>query len=315
MDLKSFFNILSEIIYILCGLVSISTAFRGLKNEKAKIGTFLFWFILGVIFILENAVPYEVTGALLIILGLITVTNQLQIGNFAVITHEFKIAQSQKLKNKIFIPALLIGVSAFLILQFKIGKVTVPSAVGIGGGAIISLIVASIILKPKLKETNDLFVMNSPLKYGFTHAEYKYENGVFYLIEIGARGGGNMISSIITQYMSGYDTYKYLIDCSLGNVFDTEFLIDSEHKDKAAVLKFFSTPQGGGEVIAIEGLDYLDTEPDIRAYKFNFKIGDEIIDAKNDSARIGFYVACSENLEKLKNVMKVVEDKVKIRVK
>ena len=167
----------------------------------------------------------------------------------------------------------------------------------------------------KLKKTNDLFVMNSPLQYGFTHAEYKYENGVFYLIEIGARGGGNMISSIITQYMSGYDTYKYLIDCSLGNVFDTEFLIDSEHKDKAAVLKFFSTPQGGGEVIAIEGLDFLDTEPDIRAYKFNFKIGDEIIEAKNDSARIGFYVACSENLEKLKNVMKVVEDKVKIRVK
>lgn len=155
MDLKSFFNILSEFIYILCGLVSISTAFRGLKNEKAKIGTFLFWFILGVIFILGNTVPYEVTGALLIILGLITVTNQLQIGNFAVITHEFKIAQSQKFKNKIFIPALLIGVSAFLILQFKIGKVTVPSAVGIGGGAIISLIVASIILKPKLKETND----------------------------------------------------------------------------------------------------------------------------------------------------------------
>lgn len=155
MDLKSFFNILSEIIYILCGLVSISTAFRGLKNEKAKIGTFLFWFILGIIFILGNIVPYEVTGALLIILGLITVTNQLQMGNFVVITHEFKIAQSQKFKNKIFIPALLIGVSAFLILQFKIGKVTVPSAVGIGGGAIISLIVASIILKPKLKETND----------------------------------------------------------------------------------------------------------------------------------------------------------------
>ena len=64
MDLKSFFNTLSEIIYILCGLVSISTAFRGLKNEKAKIGTFLFWFILGVIFILGNTVPYEISGVL-----------------------------------------------------------------------------------------------------------------------------------------------------------------------------------------------------------------------------------------------------------
>lgn len=58
MDLKAFFTTLSEIIYILCGLVSISVAIRGLKNEKAKIGTFLFWFILGIIFILGKTIPY-----------------------------------------------------------------------------------------------------------------------------------------------------------------------------------------------------------------------------------------------------------------
>jgi len=51
MDLKAFFTNLTEIIYILCGLVSINVAIRGLKNEKAKIGTFLFWFILGIIYI------------------------------------------------------------------------------------------------------------------------------------------------------------------------------------------------------------------------------------------------------------------------
>lgn len=153
MDLKAFFTTLSEIIYILCGLVSISVAIRGLKNEKAKIGTFLFWFILGVIFILGKTIPYAVTGGLLVVLGLITVTNQLQVGTFKEVTHEFKVAQSEKFKNKIFIPAALIGISAFLILQFKIGKVTIPSAVGIGGGALIALLVASLIIKPKFSET------------------------------------------------------------------------------------------------------------------------------------------------------------------
>ena len=45
MDLKAFLNILTEIIYILCGLVSISVAIRGLKNEKARVGTFLFYLL------------------------------------------------------------------------------------------------------------------------------------------------------------------------------------------------------------------------------------------------------------------------------
>ena len=99
--------------------------------------------------------------------------------------------------------------------------------------------------------------MQSGLVFGFTHAEYKYEDGEFYLIEIGARGGGAMISSCITQYMSGYDTYRYLIDCSLGNIKDVDFSIRPEYWERSAVLKFFETPKGGGVVRKIEGLDYL----------------------------------------------------------
>ncbi len=155
MDIKLLLNNIAEIIYALCGLISISTAIRGLKNEKAKIGTFLFWLILGVIFIAGKFIPYKVTGALLLVLGTITVTGQLKSGKFDTISPEFKIAQSEKFKNKIFIPALLIGVSAFLILQFKIGKTSIPSAIGIGGGAIIALMAAFGIIKPDLKETNE----------------------------------------------------------------------------------------------------------------------------------------------------------------
>lgn len=155
MDIKLLLNNIAEIIYALCGLISISTAIRGLKNEKAKIGTFLFWLILGVIFIAGKFILYKVTGALLLVLGAITVTGQLKPGKFDTVSPEFKIAQSEKFKNKIFIPALLIGVSAFLILQFKIGKTSIPSAIGIGGGAIIALMAAFGIIKPDLKETNE----------------------------------------------------------------------------------------------------------------------------------------------------------------
>lgn len=164
----------------------------------------------------------------------------------------------------------------------------------------------------RLRKYNDSFVLNSGLQFGFTHAEYKYEDGEFYLIEIAARGGGNMISSCITQYMSGYDTYRYLIDCAVGNIQDEDFSIREEYRDRAAVLKFFETPKGGGRVKQIIGVDFLEQVPDIKSYRFNFKVGDTILEAANDSARIGFYIACCDNIERLQNVIQGVEDNVKI---
>lgn len=164
----------------------------------------------------------------------------------------------------------------------------------------------------QLRATNDAFVMKSNLQFGFTHAEYKYEDGEFYLIEIAARGGGNMISSCITQFMTGYDTYRYLVECATGNVHDEDFSLRPEYKERAAVLKFFETPNGGGKVKEIKGLDYLDNEPDIKHYRLNFKIGDSIEDALNDSVRIGFYIICSENMQKLHEVMSNVQKKFQI---
>ncbi len=164
----------------------------------------------------------------------------------------------------------------------------------------------------KLRATNDAFVMKSNLLFGFTHAEYKYEDGEFYLIEIAARGGGNMISSCITQFMTGYDTYRYLVECATGNVHDADFSLRPEYKERSAVLKFFETPNGGGKVREIKGLDYLDNEPDIKHYRLNFKIGDTIEDALNDSVRIGFYIVCSENMQKLREVISNVQKNFQI---
>ena len=164
----------------------------------------------------------------------------------------------------------------------------------------------------RLRTTNDAFVMKSDLQFGFTHAEYKYEDGDFYLIEIAARGGGNMISSCITQFMTGYDTYRYLVECATGNVYDADFSLRPEYKERAAVLKFFETPNGGGQVREIKGLDFLDNEPDIKHYNLNFKIGDTIENALNDSVRIGFYIVCSENMKKLREVISNVQKNFQI---
>ena len=166
----------------------------------------------------------------------------------------------------------------------------------------------------RLRRVNNRFVLESGLKYGFTHAEYKYEEGEYYLIEIGARGGGNEISSLITQYMSGYDTYRYLVDCALGNIYEKDFFIQPEYMDRAAVLHFFKTPRGGGKVQAVHGEDFLKSTPGILDYDLRFKIGECIEDAVNDSARIGFYIAGKDSVSELHSFMEEVNKRFYIEL-
>ena len=64
---------------------------------------------------------------------------------------------------------------------------------------------------------------------------------------------------------------------------------------------------GGGKVRDVKGLDYLENESDIKHFRLNFKIGDTIENALNDSVRIGYYIVCSDNMRKLREVIDNVE--------
>lgn len=158
-----------------------------------------------------------------------------------------------------------------------------------------------------LRKTNNEFVDKSGLKYGLTHAEYKYESGKFYLIEIGARGGGNYIGSTIVPLMSGVDNYEYIINKTLGRETSENLFVNKKLWDRCCVLKFFDTPEDGGVVKQIHGIDFLDNCENVVDYDLNFNIGDTIEPAKNDSARIGYYIAYADNNEKLRNLMKKIE--------
>ena len=162
-----------------------------------------------------------------------------------------------------------------------------------------------------LRKTNDQYVNLSGLPFGLTHAEYKFQDGQFYLIEIGARGGGNLISAVIVPCMSGYDNYEALIKMALGETDIKEPTIAPELKNRCAVLEFFDAPGKGGVVKAIEGKELLKSNPNVLSYKFNFKVGDTIQQAVCDTARIGFYIAYADSREELKQLMQTIKEEVK----
>lgn len=146
---------LPEIFYSLCGFVSINAAIRALKNTKAKYGTVLFWGILGFIFIFGKVIPYRVTGMLLVFMGTLTVTHQVQMGQFIEIDETKKEAASQIVKNKIFIPAALIGIMALIMSFIRIDGKALDGATMIGMACFVSLISAFFICKPSVKETRE----------------------------------------------------------------------------------------------------------------------------------------------------------------
>lgn len=130
---------LLEILYILCGLVCI---YAGVKNAKDKenpsrLGTAIFWIILGIVMTLGRYIPNKVNGVLVFLMVIPAVIGKVKPGKSDVATPEKQMADYKKIGMKIFIPALLIGLFA-LIFAFIKG---VSSLVGMGVGVIIGVIV------------------------------------------------------------------------------------------------------------------------------------------------------------------------------
>lgn len=165
----------------------------------------------------------------------------------------------------------------------------------------------------ELRKVNDQLVDLTGIPFGLTHAEYKFANGKFYLIEIQARGGGNFIATDIVPFISGIDSYTEQLKWAVGDDVRVEYDYDkmSEH---CSVLHFFDVPGKGGVVKEIMGLDYFESLGDRMMYHLNFSVGDTIQETKDDSTRIGWYILKSPNRADLDEKMKEIENNFKIIV-
>jgi biotin carboxylase len=166
----------------------------------------------------------------------------------------------------------------------------------------------------ELKGVNDRILSSLRLPDGtLSHAEYKYHQGVFKLIEFAARGGGNLLSSRIVPYVSGFDNYHYYLNSLLGEEVRFSKPSPEKHQNNCAVIRFFDITKEG-QVCKIHGESILKSSCEVTDYKFNFSVGDYVTYADNDAARIGFYIAVSDDEKKLRSLMDCIENQVSIEV-
>lgn len=146
-------SVLLEIFYVCVGLLMYLVAFNIIKdsNSPARIGTTLFWGILGTIFVFGSLLPGTVVGCLLIVIGILTATKQVKIGKVNVPTHEFSNKKANLLGNKVFIPSITIAILVISIAKFT----NYSGTVAIGIAAFITIILTLFITKANVKTVAD----------------------------------------------------------------------------------------------------------------------------------------------------------------
>ena len=147
MDFAAISNMLLEMFYIIIGIMMLNTAILTLrdKNHKAKIGTAIFWTLLGVIFVFGPYIPSVVVGGMLVVIAVLTLTKQVKPGTVKALDEKFGEEQAKKLGLKVFVPSLVIALAALGIAQFT----AISGTAAIGVAAVIAAIVTFVVTKAK----------------------------------------------------------------------------------------------------------------------------------------------------------------------
>lgn len=139
-------DIIMEVIYVACGLMSAYVGYRALadKEQKNKIGTAVFWLALAALLGLGRWMPPVVAGILVVIMTIPPIIKRVSPGVNKVIPEEYKRKMADKLGLKVFIPALTMGMLA-LIVGIALPKL--GALVGLGFGILVSAIIILIMSK------------------------------------------------------------------------------------------------------------------------------------------------------------------------
>ncbi|MDE7312292.1 MAG: DUF979 domain-containing protein [Eubacterium sp.] len=144
-------NKLMEVIYLFIGFMVVYTAVKNLRDKEnpSRIGTFTFWFVLGILLAFGRWLPAALSGALVLVMCVPAILHKVKKGK----TNAPSKADTQKtfetVGMKIFVPALSIGV-------FAVGAALTTNIIGfsaLNGVAIGVFVAAGFLLAFNRKNT------------------------------------------------------------------------------------------------------------------------------------------------------------------
>ena len=150
------------------------------------------------------------------------------------------------------------------------------------------------------------------INFGVAKGDILLDNGVPKVLEMAARTSGGRFASDMVPLSSGVNILKPLIQMSLGEKIDMEFL--KPKFNRSSVQRFFFPPSG--KLISIDGIKESLEIPGVYDISINpnFKIGDLIKPVTNHSERIGHVITHAETREKAITISEKVMKKMRFVV-
>jgi biotin carboxylase len=149
---------------------------------------------------------------------------------------------------------------------------------------------------------NDRYVELAGLKFGLTHSEYIVNADGYWLIEIGARGGGAGIANKIVPWVSGIDVYDIFYESLIGNIIDVKSL---SPLNRMALLKYYH--EDSMTFCNENKASIIQTMPGVASFHYNF-IGKQYISDNYDKRHtMGIYLA-----ETKQEIDRIVDDVDKV---
>lgn len=138
---------LLEISFILIGLQFLHTAYKTFRDQEnpVRLGTSLFWGLLGISFAGGSYLPNKLTGIMVIIIALLTLFKQVRIGSLPQQDEEKAEASAKKMGNLVFLPVMLMAVVALVVAQIwpDFNRVAIAIA------AVLATLVALLVMKAR----------------------------------------------------------------------------------------------------------------------------------------------------------------------
>lgn len=163
-------------------------------------------------------------------------------------------------------------------------------------------------LKNKINEVainanHALGIVNGP-----SHTEIKCTSNGPKIVELGARLGGDCITTHLVPLSTGIDLVSACIKSALGEEVD----LKPKH-DAGAAIRYVDHPVGLFE--SISGTDAAKSIPGIVEISMNYKVGDELIPIESSSDRLGFVITKAVNAKEALFTAEQALNQIQIKVK
>lgn len=159
----------------------------------------------------------------------------------------------------------------------------------------------------KIKDLATRAVLAIGVNNGPTHVEIILTDKGPKMVELGARMGGDCITTHLVPLSTGIDMVSATISLSCGEKVDV-----SRKNNKGSAIRFFRVEPG--RITAIEGLENAKKIKQVREITMVKKVGDVVGDIGSSTDRIGYVVCQAKTAEKAVKACEKAMSKIKITV-